>query len=85
MNTKEQVIECLKMLKSITVSTQIEKINNLIAATESAIFDLPSDEEMTKECMKFTNIAKDKTTALSYTIGFGDAVNFIHNYKKSEL
>ena len=35
--------------------------------------------------MKFTDIAKDKTTALFYTIGFGDAVNFIHNYKKSEL
>ena len=56
MNAKEQVIECLKMLKSITASTQIEKINNLIAATEAAIFDVPSDEEMVKECMKFTDI-----------------------------
>jgi hypothetical protein len=91
MNAKEEI---LKMLKEQLEQKEaqmpyktgkVELFKNLIAATESAIFDLPSDEEMVKECMKFTDIAKDKTTALSYTIGFGDAVNFIHNYKKSEL
>jgi hypothetical protein len=76
MNTKEQVIECLKMLKSITASTQIEKINNLITATESAIFDLPSKDDIEK--------AAENDYAL-YEVGFVDGYNFVLNYKKSEL
>ena len=97
MNAKEEIILELKariahhenykrhhLYDSEFADRQIELFTNLIAATESAIFDLPSEEEMVKECMKFTDIAKDKTTSLFYTIGFGDAVNFIHNYKKPE-
>ena len=76
MNTKEQVIECLKMLKSITASTQIEKINNLITATESAIFDLPSKDDIEK--------AAENDYAL-YEVGFVDGCDFVLNYKKAEL
>ncbi len=75
MNAKEQVIECLKMLKSITASTQIEKINNLIAATESAIFDLPS-EEIQERALKYST---------GCYVDYVSGCNFILNYKKSEL
>jgi hypothetical protein len=54
---------------------QIEKYTNLIAATESAIFDVPSEEEIEKQIINQYDY---------WVIGFKDGINFILNYKKNE-
>ena len=48
-------------LQIILCDKSIERITSLIAATEAAIFDVPSEEEMTEECMKFTETYKKPT------------------------
>ena len=50
-------------------------ITNLITATEAAIFDVPSEEEI-KE------VAKSNYALIEY--GFCDGINFILNYKKPD-
>jgi hypothetical protein len=88
MNAKEQIIKLLKeQLDQLEMQMpgkyrQVHKLRQLITATEAAIFDVPSEGEMTKECMKFTDTAKNVQNAIIYTVGFGDGCNFILNYKK---
>ena len=82
MNAKEEIIRLLKREIAYFKESDLKTINKLITATEQAIFDVPSEEERTKECMKFTDTAKNVQNAIIYTVGFGDAINFILNYKK---
>jgi hypothetical protein len=98
MNAKEQIIDILQeyehgykdLLKisglfprEIEIAKQkILDMQQLITAVENAFFDVPSEEDMTKECMKFTDNAKNKQNAIIYTVGFGDGINYILNYKK---
>jgi len=86
MNAKEEILKMMKQqLKSCEMYCDWKlhsEIEALITATEAAIFDVPSEGEMTKECMKFTDTAKNVQNAIIYTVGFGDGINFILNYKK---
>jgi hypothetical protein len=50
-------------------------ITNLIAATEAAIFDVPSEEEIEKQIIHQYDY---------WVIGFKDGINFILTYKKPE-
>jgi hypothetical protein len=50
-------------------------ITNLIAATEAAIFELPSELEIEKQIIHQYDY---------WVIGFKDGINFILNYKKPE-
>jgi len=85
MNAKEEIILELKAriahyhnykrhnsYDSEGADRQIELFTNLIAATESAIFDLPSWAEIDK--------AGESNYAV-YETGFCDGCNFILNYK----
>ncbi len=71
MNAKEEILKMMKQqLKSCEMYCDWKlhsEIEALIAATEAAIFDVPSEEEMTKECMKFTDTAKNVQNAIIYT------------------
>jgi hypothetical protein len=60
----------LKML-----SDAIKNNLSIIAATEQAIFDLPSEEEIEKQIIHQYDY---------WVIGFKDGINFILNYKKTE-
>ena len=86
MNAKEQIIRLLKREIAYFKASDLDttELYKIIAATEAAIFDVPSEEERTKQCMKFTDTAKNVQNAIIYTVGFGDGINFILNYKKTE-
>jgi hypothetical protein len=89
MNAKEEIILELKATiahyenykrhhsyDSQSADWLIELFTNLIAATESAIFDLPSDEEIQERALKYST-----GCYVDYIAG----CEFILNYKKSEL
>lgn len=90
MNAKEQIIDIIqesehsfKQLLKIdlvprereTVLQRIKDMQLLITATEQAIFDVPSEEEIEKYAMKHST---------GCYIDFIAGVNFILNYKKPE-
>ena len=71
-------------LQIILCDKSIERITNLITATEQAIFDVPSQEEIERK-----NIHQCDYCATLYkcdycAIGFKDGINFILTYNKTE-
>lgn len=78
MNTKEQIIEELKekILNTIRFGNEnyIQQLERLIIATEAAIFDVPSEEEILSE-------VKSKKLNANQTLNFCKGINFIVNYK----
>ena len=54
---------------------QIELFTNLIAATEAAIFDVPSEEDIQERALKYST---------GCYVDYVSGCNFILNYKKSE-
>ena len=75
MNAKEQIIQELKekILNTIRFGNEnyIQQLESLIDATEAAIFDVPTDDEIRKQ-------------ASTFGLCFGAAMdmhNFILNYK----
>lgn len=81
MNAKEQIIKLLKeQLDQLEMQMpgkhrQVHKLRQLITATEQAIFDVPSQEEIEKQIIHQYDY---------WVIGFKDGINFILNYKKPE-
>ena len=55
-------------------------ITNLIAATEAAIFDVPSEEEIEEA----TAMNNSSNISNAFRAGFEAGCNFILNYKKTE-
>ena len=78
MNAKEQVIQELKekILNTIRFGNEnyIQQLERLIAATEAAIFELPSQEEIEQK-LGFSSRESDIFLA---------GINFILTYKKPE-
>ena len=78
MNAKEQVIQELKekILNTIRFGNEnyIQQLESIIDATEAAIFDVPSEEEIERESLKHFTAAFAKE-------GFKKGCNFILNYK----
>ena len=78
MNAKEQVIQELKekILNTIRFGNEnyIQQLESLIDATEAAIFDVPSEEEILSE-------VKSKKLNANQTLNFCKGCNFIVNYK----
>ena len=60
------------------------EIEALIAATEQAIFDVPSFTETVEGALKESVEIKNTEFKTYYTVGFGDGINFILTYKKPE-
>jgi hypothetical protein len=78
MNAKEQIIRLLKREIAYFKASDLDttELYNIIAATESAIFDVPSEEEIEKQIINQYDY---------WVIGFvKDGINFILNYKKPE-
>jgi|APFre7841882793_1041355.scaffolds.fasta_scaffold12492_1 hypothetical protein len=79
MNAKEEILKMMKQqLKSCEMYCDWKlhsEIEALIAATEAAIFDVPSEEEIEKQIIHQYDY---------WVIGFKDGINFILNYKKPE-
>jgi len=95
MNAKEEIIRMLKQklpkYDDITnCGGEIIKLHNLIAATEQAIFDVPSEEEIIS-FLKSEFCVPENWDKFDYKIqrySFNDIEialqNFILNYKKPE-
>jgi hypothetical protein len=66
-------------LQIILCDKSIERITNLITATEQAIFDVPSQEEI-------SNISNDFKVGIGITASkcFEKGINFILTYNKPE-
>jgi hypothetical protein len=85
MNAKEEIIRLLKeQLDQLEMQMpgkyrQVNKLRQLIAATKAAIFDVPSQEEI-------SNISNDFKVGIGITASkcFEKGINFILNYKKPE-
>jgi hypothetical protein len=77
MNAKEQIIRLLKREIAYFKASDLDttELYSIIAATEVAIFDVPSDEEIEKQIIHQYDY---------WVIGFKDGINFILNYKKPE-
>jgi len=75
MNAKEEIIKMLRkeVIFFNNCNSDPSKLLSLIAATEQAIFDVPSEEEIDENFSK-----------LSHTNDYYDGCNFILNYKKPE-
>jgi hypothetical protein len=75
MNAKEQIIRLLKREIAYFKASDLDttELYNIIAATESAIFDVPSEEEIEKQIIHQYDY---------WVIGFKDGINFILTYKK---
>lgn len=88
MNAKEQIIQELKekILNTIRFGNEnyIQQLERLIAATEAAIFDVPSFTETVEGALKESVEIKNTDFKTYYKVGFGDGINFILNYKKPE-
>lgn len=67
-------------LQIILCDKSIERITSLIAATEQAIFDVPSEEEIRQAAQQIGLKAIAFPTAQA--LAFIDGCNFILNYKK---
>ena len=82
MNAKEQIIDLLKeqllqfKMQMPYKRGKIELLNKLITATEAAIFDLPSEEDIQERALKYST---------GCYVDYVSGCNFILNYKKSEL
>jgi hypothetical protein len=78
MNAKEQIIRLLKREIAYFKASDLDttELYNIIAATESAIFDVPSEDEIENKA----NLFKHEY----YQGGFHDGCDFILNYKKPE-
>jgi hypothetical protein len=59
------------------VNSFLERIESLITATENAIFDVPSEEEIAWQILGECNCPYDE-------IIYRNAIKFILNYKKTE-
>lgn len=77
MNAKEQIIRLLKREIAYFKASDLDttELYNIITATEAAIFDLPSEEEIEKQIIHQYDY---------WVIGFKDGINFILTYKKPE-
>jgi predicted transposase YdaD len=76
MNAKEQIIRLLKREIAYFKASDLDttELYNLIATTEAAIFELPSQEEIEQK-LGFSSRESDIFLA---------GINFILNYKKTE-
>jgi hypothetical protein len=77
MNAKEKVLNLLKNEVSFFEANNAvpSELLQLITATENAIFDVPSEEEIAWEILAQCNCSYDE-------IIYRNAINFILNYKK---
>ncbi len=77
MNAKEQIIRLLKREIAYFKASDLDttELYNIIAATEQAIFDVPSEGEIEKQIINQYDY---------WVIGFKDGINFILTYKKPE-
>jgi hypothetical protein len=86
MNAKKQILKMMKQqLKSCEMYCDWKlhsEIEALIAATEAAIFDVPSEDEIRQAAQKIGLKAIALPTAQA--LAFIDGCNFILNYKKPE-
>ncbi len=80
MNAKEQIIRLLKREIAYFKENDLKTINKLIAATEAAIFDVPSEDEIRKAAQQIGLKAIALPTAQA--LAFIDGCNFILNYNK---
>jgi hypothetical protein len=74
MNAKEQIIRLLKREIAYFKASDLDttELYNIIAATEQAIFDVPSESEIEKQIINQYDY---------WVIGFKDGINFILTYK----
>lgn len=75
MNAKEEILQMIKAHQAESDNPEI--FNDLIDAVENAIFDVPSEEERTKE-------VKSRKLNHNQTMHFCRGMNYILNYKKPE-
>lgn len=85
MNTKEQIIEELKekILNTIRFGNEnyIQQLERLIAATEAAIFDVPTDEEILIKAKSYSHKSSNEIFREGHVDDFKAGCNFILNYK----
>lgn len=83
MTAKEKIMEMLnkelEMLKWAYPSLDHSELQNLITATEQAIFDVPSEEEINKYSNHYTH--KISKNAFNDSCAFRAGACYILNYK----
>lgn len=80
MNAKETVIQMIKSHQAESVTPEI--YNDLITAVESAIFEVPSEDEMVEELTEKKALKNNFIDLNAYAIGISESRNYILNYKK---
>ncbi len=92
MNAKEEIIRMLKQKLSQYDSRfditdcggEVIKLHNLITATEAAIFDVPSEDEIERKNIHQCDYCATLFKCDYCAIGFKEGIDFILNYKKPE-